>query len=377
MRCSPPALLLLLFVPATLCLGETRTYLTCDHPATCCVAYSAQAVTLQVQAQEPCEVAVWTGFAPDWAFVDGDGMVVVQASAGNLLWEFGRGDRPLRGTGPPLPVKVDGKQRTLARTDFETRRMEARADLRLPRGLYRATIVLAYPVPNSTPPPRLRLGALETTEWDAGLAANGRPGLRAKSDALLDGDVGLILTWEDTFARSPVREVLLETIAVATPLAKVDPPDLDSPGAIVIEAENFAREGDGGPVEISRGEHADQHGGASIFNFGPGKAHWLEWDFSVPQTGKYTIYARTATQEEYSLRALAIDRRQPFPAAALLQFPGTGGWARDDASQWVWTVLAGAGGRPPLELTAGEHRLRLTTVGDKHVNVDVMALLPR
>jgi hypothetical protein len=43
----------------------------------------------------------------------------------------------------------------------------------------------------------------------------------------------------------------------------------------------------------------------------------------------------------------------------------------------VWTLVAGADGRPPLELRAGERRLRLTTVGEKHVNVDVMVLIPR
>jgi hypothetical protein len=174
-----------------------------------------------------------------------------------------------------------------------------------------------------------------------------------------------------------MREILLETTATATPLAKTDPPDFEAPGSTVIEAEDYKREGDGGPVQVSRGEHADQHGGASIFSFGPGKGHWVEWQFSVPTAGKSVLHARTATQEEYSLRSLTIDRKPPFPGAALLQFPGTGGWARTDASQWVWTVLAGADGRPLLELAAGEHRLRLTTIGDKHVNVDVMALVPR
>ena len=379
---------LLLALGTGLSRAESRAYLACDKPVTCCVSYGAKAVTLQLQAREACDVCVWTGFAPQWAFRDGertrdgwrsndDGMVVVQAPAGNVLWEFGRGDWQLRGSGPTFAVKVDGKHRTLASTTFWARRMEARAEVKLPLGLYQVTLIPAYPVPNSTPAPRLRLGGVEVVEWDEVLAANGRQGLRARSGVLLDGDVGLYLTWADTFTRSPVREVLLETTAAATPLAKVDPPDLEAPGAVIVEAEDFTREGDGGPVQVSKGEHADQHGGASIFSFGPGKAHWLEWEFGVPEAGKYALYARTATQEEYSLRSLAVDRKPPFPAAGLLQFPGSGGWARDDASQWVWTVLAGAEGRPPLELTAGEHRLRLSTVGDKHVNLDVMVLLPR
>jgi hypothetical protein len=374
------------------CLGlghtESRTYIACDRPITCCISYGTQTVTLQVQAREACEVSVWAGFEPQWAFLNGekaregwrrapDGMVTVPAGAGEALWEFGVGDWPLRGGGPPFALKADGKQRTLMQTSFWARRMEARGEVKLPLGLYRVTLIPAYPIPNGMPPPKLRIGGQELGEWDEVPAANGRPSLRAKADTLLGGNVGLELTWADTFTRSPMREILLETTATATPLAKTDPPDFEAPGSTVIEAEDYKREGDGGPVQVSRGEHADQHGGASIFSFGPGKGHWVEWQFSVPTAGKYVLHARTATQEEYSLRSLTIDRKPPFPGAALLQFPGTGGWARTDASQWVWTVLAGADGRPLLELAAGEHRLRLTTIGDKHVNVDVMALVPR
>jgi len=387
-RCSLLAVGLLLATCAALGYAETRTYIACDRPVTCCVSYGTQSVTLQVQAREACEVCVWAGFEPTWAFVNGekarqgwgrasDGMVAVQAPAGDALWEFGIGDWPLRGDGPPFALRVDGKQRTLLRTSFWARRMEARGEVKLPLGLYRATLIPAHPIPNGTPAPKLRIGGQELADWEDVLAANGRQGLRAKTDALLDGDVGVQLTWADTFTRSPMREILLETAATATPLAKADPPDFGAPGVIVIEAEDYKREGDGGPVQVSKGEHADQHGGASIFSFGPGKGHWVEWEFNVPTAGKYALYARTATQEDYSLRALTIDRKPPFEGAALLQFPGTGGWARTDASQWVWTVFAGADGRPPLELAAGEHRLRLTTVGDKHVNVDVMALVPR
>jgi len=388
MRHSPPAAPLLLLLIAAVCPAQTRTYVASDSPITCCVSYADEAVTLQVQAREACDVRLWTGFRPRWAFRDGekaaegwrpleDGILSVQAPAGQVLWEFGLGDWPLRGSGPPFAVKVDQKHRTLAATSFWPRRMEARAAVKLPLGLYQVTLIPAYPIPNSTPAPELRLGGLEVTEWEAVLAANGRPGLRAPADVLLDGEVGLQLTWEDTFIRSPMREVLLDTIASATPLAKIEPPGLDAPGAILVEAEAFAREGDGGPVQVSRGEHADQHGGASIYGFGPGRAHWLEWEFQTPQAGKYALYARTATQEPFSLRSLTVDRKPPFPGAALLQFPGTGGWAREDPAQWVWTVLAGAEDRPPLELKAGRHRLRLTTVGDRHVNVDLMALLPR
>ena len=51
MRHSPLAIGLLLAA----CLGlghtESRTYIACDRPITCCVSYGTQTVTLQVQAR--------------------------------------------------------------------------------------------------------------------------------------------------------------------------------------------------------------------------------------------------------------------------------------------------------------------------------------
>jgi hypothetical protein len=373
------------FLLATVACAQPRTYIRCDRPITCSVSYAGDSVTLQLQTPEACDVYVWTGFEPTWAFRNGqkatDGWtrqgegVVVHAAPGDLLYEFGRGPWPLRGEGPPVPVKVDGKARTRMAASFGSRQLEARGEVEVPLGLYKVTLVAAGPVPDGTP--KLRIGGTEVSEWEAAASSSGRQALCAKSSVLLEGQVGLRLTWDGSFARSPVREVLVETATTATALAKVEPPDLDRPGTIIVEAEDFKREGGGGPVEVSKGEHADQHGGASIFSFGPGPGHWLEWEFDAPKAGKYALYARTATQEESALRSLTVDREPPFPAAELLQFPGTGGWARDDANQWAWTILAGADSRPPLELAAGEHRLRLTTIGGKHLNVDLLVLMPK
>ena len=383
---SLPAGLLLACLAAS-GVAQPRTYIRCDKPVTCSVSYGDESVVLEVQAQEACDVQVWTGFRPQWAFLNGarakegwsggeEGTVIVHATTGNSAWEFGRGAWPLRGAGPPAPVKVDGRQRSTLATTFSARRLEAQGQVQAPLGLYRVTLIPAYPLPAAAPLPKLQVGDTEVAEWEDVLAATERRCLQARSDLLIADEAGLRLTWPGSFARSPVREVLLQTVATAAALATVEAPDLNQPGLIVIEAEDFKREGGGGPAEISRGQHADQHGGASVFSFGPGAGHWLEWEFQGPNAGRYALYARTATQEPFSLRALMVDRKTPFPAAALLRFPGTGGWARDDAKQWVWTALAGAGGRPPLDLSAGEHRLRLTTVGAAHLNVDVLVLVP-
>ncbi|MGQ9731335.1 MAG: hypothetical protein ACUVX8_08650 [Candidatus Zipacnadales bacterium] len=366
--------------------GESRTYITCDQPITCCVSYETDVVTVELHTPKPSNVSVWIGFRPTWALLGGrptktgwsyktEGMVLIEAVAGAFVWEFGRGHIPLRGDGPLIPIKVDGKQQDPIRTTYAPRRMEARGVLRLPLALYTATLVYDYPIPHNVPNPRLRLGGADIMAWDKVMAPNGRQALRV-TNILCSGSTGIQLSWHDDFTRSPIRSILLETVAQPTELAKTDAPNLEADGVIIIEAEDFAREGGGGPVQISKGQHADQHGGASIYSFGPGDEHWLEWRFEVPTDGRYALYARTATQEERSLRQLTIDGEFPDPNAALLSFPGTGGWARENPNQWVWTALAGADGRPPLKLTAGQHRLRLTTRGIWHLNLDLMALVP-
>ncbi|HJN18221.1 MAG TPA: carbohydrate-binding protein, partial [Armatimonadota bacterium] len=138
-------------------------------------------------------------------------------------------------------------------------------------------------------------------------------------------------------------------------------------GVVLIEAEDFVGEGGGGPVQVSEGEHIDQHGGASIYSFGVGQRHWVEWTCGIDAAGTYDLYARTATQEEAALRTLDVDGKP----AGFVSFPGTGGWAREDPEQWAWTRVAA-----DLDLAVGKHSIRLTTEGAKHLNVDVLALVP-
>jgi len=386
MLCSPCLLVILLAPGSSLASSEPRTYIRSDRPITCSISYAPDLVTVELHAEEECNVQVWTGFTPQWALLDGkrvrtgwscpgQEMVSLQAHAGALMWELGIGRFPLRGPGPAIPVWVDGKQRGALRTTFSSHRLEARGELEAPFALYRVTLTEASGALAVGRQPRLRIGGEQLAGWEEVLASTGRQGLRAGSEVLVNGKVAVHLSWQGDFRRPPVRKLLLETVAHAAELGAVDPPDVEAEGVILIEAEGFARQGGGGPVQISEGEHADQHGGASIYSFGDGEP-WLEWELEVPKAGQYALYARTATQEPFSLKALKIDRRLPFPEAELLRFPGTGGWAREDPKQWACTILAGADGRPPLELSAGPHKLRLETKGAQHLNVDFLALVP-
>jgi hypothetical protein len=386
MLVSPYLLAVLLAQGSGSCNSQPRTYIKCDSPITCSVSYSADFVAVELHAAEECEVEIWTGFEPQWALLDGERVkkgwscpredtVAFQAQAGVLMWEFGTGPIPLRGPGPPVTVEIDGRKAGQLGTTYSARGLEARGEVEAPFAMYRVALTRGSRVVTKTRQPKLRIADTELREWEEVLAGTGRQGLRAEENVLVSGKAALRLSWQGDFRQPPVRQVLLETVAHASELTPVDPPALEAAGVIIIEAEDFSREGGGGAAQVSRGEHADQHGGASIYSFGVDE-HWLEWTFGVPADGKYILYARTATQEEFSLRTLRIDRDVPFPEAELLRFPGTGGWARDDPKQWVYTILAGADGRPALELSAGEHRLRLQTRAERHLNVDFLALVP-
>ena len=70
-------------------------------------------------------------------------------------------------------------------------------------------------------------------------------------------------------------------------------------------------------------------------------------------------------------------RAPPAGAFAMLQFPGTGGWARAAGEWWAVRVAGASDELPPLSLTAGKHRLRMEGVLQYHMNLDYMVLKKR
>lgn len=145
---------------------------------------------------------------------------------------------------------------------------------------------------------------------------------------------------------------------------------------IVVEAEDFVDEGLG-RVEVSRGQHADQHGGASLYN-NAGDGHWLEWEVDVPTSSDYDLFVRAACDMPYSLRELRVDGELLAQAYSLLRFPNTGGWGHEASEWWAFQVAGGSGEQlPPLRLSAGKHRLRLTGLDSNHLNLDYLVLRPR
>ncbi|MBT4821109.1 MAG: hypothetical protein HON70_35690, partial [Lentisphaerae bacterium] len=125
-------------------------------------------------------------------------------------------------------------------------------------------------------------------------------------------------------------------------------------GLVVIQAEAFAQQGKGEALITSRTANS----GSMITRWHASADHWLEWRFYVPETMRYRLYARYATDSKEAIRTLTIDGDTPAPPFESLRFARTGGFctARND---WRLTQLG-----TPVELAAGDHVLRMANRGE-------------
>lgn len=97
---------------------------------------------------------------------------------------------------------------------------------------------------------------------------------------------------------------------------------------------------------------SDAGGGYNVGWFDPGE--WLEYVIEVPVTGTYRLSARVASPYAWSTLDVAIDGS----SLGVTGVPDTGGW-----QAWQTITL------PAVELTAGTHRLRVsTTTGGVNLN---------
>lgn len=148
-------------------------------------------------------------------------------------------------------------------------------------------------------------------------------------------------------------------------VAPPQPHEVELPGMILVQAEDFAAQG-GGEVEVTdRGHNVGQ----MITKWHQDAGHWLEWRFTVPQSGRYAIYARYGTSGAETRRALSIDGVSPGACFDGIAFASTGGYGQT-AEQWRVLRLG-----PAVELAAGEHALRMTNLGDG-LALDYLALVP-
>jgi rhamnogalacturonan endolyase len=135
---------------------------------------------------------------------------------------------------------------------------------------------------------------------------------------------------------------------------------------ILLQAEAFGSQ-EGGEVKIR-----DDKPGVSekAISHWDAAGHALTWVVQVPQAGIYRLVLRYCAPHDVT-RAVQVDGR---PLGSIL-LPGTGGFG---TSTFEWEhATAGTPGEPlRLELTQGEHRIRLENADGKGCNLDYLAFLP-
>ncbi|MBT3376781.1 MAG: hypothetical protein HN742_09985 [Lentisphaerae bacterium] len=142
---------------------------------------------------------------------------------------------------------------------------------------------------------------------------------------------------------------------------------------IVVQAEDFAAEGDG-----QCQKRRDRNGimGQIITYWHQELGHWLEWRINVPASGPYLVRLHYATDCHKTRRALLIDGASPTPEADDMAFPRTGGFG-GLSSHWAFRGLLDATGEEiPVNLAAGQHTLRMSNLADG-LALDFIALVPQ
>ena len=276
------------------------------------------------------------------------------------------------GTGklPPvgltIPVTADGKSVGALRARFDLSAMDATGSVAL--GPAQASLRLELAAEVDPERVSLTCGHQTIRRWrKAGTA------LVARSSLLMGEGRRLTLRVEQYgLDSSPIAEVLFERVRPPSHVVRAEQDQIPD-DAILVEAEDFADSG-GTPVSVEPGSHYDEHGGASVFSF-HGDGAWLEWLIDVPEAGEYDLYARVACADDLSFRSIRVDGSPPT-GLALVQFPSTGGWAHAPGEWWLVKIAGTDAQTPPLELDAGEHRIRFTGVLEHHLNVDYLLLAP-
>ncbi|HUS81207.1 MAG TPA: DUF4962 domain-containing protein, partial [Armatimonadota bacterium] len=123
-------------------------------------------------------------------------------------------------------------------------------------------------------------------------------------------------------------------------------------GALAVEAENLAAEGD---VRASITEKVAASGGLAHVGWDT-DGQWAEWTLPVPAEGDYSLLLRAASVYDGIVRDIRLDGER----IAIATFGSTGGWCRT-ANDWRWFRLQAAEGEPLLvSLAPGQHTLRIT-----------------
>ncbi len=154
-------------------------------------------------------------------------------------------------------------------------------------------------------------------------------------------------------------EVDVELQAADLPLTKLDR----------AQAEEFTNQG-GGEVQIRDDKVADDVNSISHWD---DNGHWLEWTIPVKQAGEYMLVARYCSQTDV-IREVSVDGK---PVGQMeFRFPNTGGFS-STANDWGHAILSADDGLPVvIQLTHGEHTIRMTNTDGNGMNLDYLLLYP-
>jgi hypothetical protein len=130
---------------------------------------------------------------------------------------------------------------------------------------------------------------------------------------------------------------------------------------IILQAEDFSDQGVG---EVQIRDDRQAIWGTMITYWHQDIGHWLEWKFDVPEDATYSVQFRYASGSPKPVRKFEIDGKVPDPAAESMEFEASGGFGTV-ATEWRYRPLQDAeGNNILLPLTAGEHTIRMTNLGD-------------
>jgi len=265
-----------------------------------------------------------------------------------------------------IPVRIGDQAVGVLRARFDLGAMEASGSLDL--GPAEASVRLKLAAEVAPEAVSLTCGQETVRRWSKGETV-----LVGRGFLLVPESARISLRVEQYgLDASPIQEVQFDRIRPPTRAVRVRG-DTIPEHAVLVEAESFVASG-GAPVTVEPGSHYDEHGGASVFSF-QGDGAWLEWVFEVPADGLYDLYARVACADEVSFRRVEVDGARP-PGLALVQFPGTGGWAHAPGEWWLMQIAGTGEQAPALKLSAGQVRIRFTGVLEHHLNVDYLLLAP-
>jgi hypothetical protein len=137
-------------------------------------------------------------------------------------------------------------------------------------------------------------------------------------------------------------------------------------GVPMAQAEAFSGQG-GGEVQVRDDKVGVVEKAISHWD---SEGHWLEWKVTAPMDGRYHLVVRYSAAKT-ARRMLKVDGRDLSEQT----FPSTGGFG-SSAAEWDHVTASTSGSALVLELSGGDHTIRMENVDGQGLNLDYLALVP-